>query len=295
MSKLFSQIDIETNNFCTRKCIFCPQYEDKRKEIIELPFETIKKVVDELKELNYRDNICLTGYGEPTFDKRLPEIIKYIHTELPKCYIHFYSNGDIYKTPEQYIELFKNGLGGIYLSIYDEKNRDKIINICNGVIELYGKEKIENSEQISEKPKSGMIKFFFIDKTEPFELKSFNAISNRAGNLPWLIPNPKKPLEKMCSFPFRKMAIKSSGEVIICCNDYYNRGNPGNIKNETIKNIWEGKIFTEVRRHLINKNRDIEPCRLCDNKNTYYHAPIFKEYKELIEISKVVKQRSLFE
>jgi len=301
--KLFKHLVLETNSFCTRKCIFCPKYKDERKEIVELPMETIYKIVDELKELDFNHipeaRMELTLYNEPTSDKRLPEIIKYIRESLPRIHIFFNSNGDIYKKSEQYIKLFESGLSGLELNIYDKSRKNFLTNMYYDIIKLYGKEKFNNSytpannsNWISESVKKGNVGLFLIDKTNFGELKSIHKIRNRAGNIPWLVPDVKIPIKMVCGFPFRHFIVRSNGDINLCCDDYYGKGVYENINNSSIKEIWESEKITEMRRLLLKRDRNFEPCNLCDNKATYYTHYIYRDWKELVEPE---KSRSLFE
>lgn len=281
MSKLFSKIDIEINNICTRKCIFCPKYKDERKENIELPIETIQKIVSELKELNYTGRIQLSNFNEPTTDERLPEIIEYIHDNLPKCYILFHSNGDVYKTPEQYVKLFENGLRGIQLNIYDVKNKDYLIELHDRVIEQYGEDKF-NKNTDKRFSTNSKISFFFIDETKFIsERKTTYRMQNRAGNLQWLVSNPIKPLYKMCGHPFRTMVIRSTGDVVICCEDYYNENIIGNVNTNSLTNIWMCEKIQTIRKNLLYWNRNMIPCNKCDNRRQFMFYQIYDAWKEL--------------
>jgi len=303
--KLFKHIQIETNSFCTRKCIFCPKYKDERKEIVELPMETIYKIVDELKELDFNNSsrIDLSVYNEPTFDKRLPEIIKYIRENLPKVNIFFNSNGDVYKKPEQYIKLFENGLSGLELNIYDESRREFLTNIRNETIKLYGEDKLEKhrrthiveNDNIYYKAANGHFKFVLVDKINFVELKSIHKIRNRAGNIPWLVKDIKNSLNKICSFPFKNFVIRASGDVALCCDDYYNEGLLGNVNENTLIEIWYGEKSTEYRKNLYNKNRNIYPCNKCDNGASKHVEHTYKQWKELVEEKEQPIRKSLFE
>lgn len=285
MSKLFSKIDIEINNLCTRKCIFCPKYKDERKEIIELSWESIHKIVKDLKNINYDGAIQLSNFNEPTTDKRLPEIIKYIKTELPSCYVCFHSNGDVYKTPEQYVKLFENGLQGIQLNIYDESRREFLTNIYNETKKLHGEEKFDKDLIGSNRfyfNSKKWISFILFDNTKFVEKRKGKLnIQNRAGNLEWLISNPKKPLELMCGHPFRTMTIRSTGDVVLCCEDYYSKGIIGNINNDTLSNIWMCEKIQTIRKNLLNKNRNMIPCNKCSSRRFFMLNREYDIWKEL--------------
>ncbi len=293
--KLFKHVVIETNSFCTRKCIFCPKYKDERKEIVELPMETIHKIVNELKEYGFNKvdgaRIELALYNEPTFDKRLPEIIKYIRDNLPRVHIFFNSNGDVLRTPEQYIKLFECGITGLELNIYEEKDRERLTNIYNDVRKQYGENKFneppESQNELNYVTTSlckGKVSFLLIDKVNFGSLKSIHKIRNKAGHLDWLVPNIKEPIKMVCGFPFRYFVVRSDGFVNLCCDDYYNDFKYENMNNPnvTIKSIWEGEKITEIRKRLLKRDRNFYPCDVCDNVITFRPHLIYKDWNYLV-------------
>lgn len=73
------EVKIELTNFCKRKCIHCSS-DANDKNIIELSFEDIKKIIDECSKLNVR-SIVLTG-GEATEYKDIAKVVSYIKSKI---------------------------------------------------------------------------------------------------------------------------------------------------------------------------------------------------------------------
>ena len=60
------------------------------------------------------------------------------------------------------------------------------------------------------------------------------------------------------------MTINWDGSVSVCCIDYYHRGIVGNVKADTIENIWKGELLQNVRKEHIKGNfNNISVCRDC--------------------------------
>ena len=56
------------------------------------------------------------------------------------------------------------------------------------------------------------------------------------------------------------------GKVNPCDYDYKSKLSKWNIKDSTVKSIWNSKSYNELRRmHLENQRNKIEPCARCIN------------------------------
>jgi len=65
-----------------------------------------------------------------------------------------------------------------------------------------------------------------------------------------------------CVKPWGDMAIYSDGTVGPCCNLVGRKTPIGNIKDNSIKQIWNGKAMTELRQGFINNNPN-DTCKIC--------------------------------
>ena len=62
------------------------------------------------------------------------------------------------------------------------------------------------------------------------------------------------------------MFIWYDGKVNPCDFDYKSKLAKYNIKNESVKNIWNSEYYNNLRHHHLNKLRKkIEPCARCIN------------------------------
>ncbi|MCD5397809.1 SPASM domain-containing protein, partial [candidate division NPL-UPA2 bacterium] len=54
------------------------------------------------------------------------------------------------------------------------------------------------------------------------------------------------------------------GEVSLCCLDYDGKEILGNLKNQTIKEIWQGPSLRKIRqKHLTGEFQKLGICREC--------------------------------
>ena len=71
-------------------------------------------------------------------------------------------------------------------------------------------------------------------------------------------------LKKICAFPFYTMAIHVNGDVSVCCVDWNKKATVGNIHQETLSEIWNGKALNKFRElHLSDRRKEIEGCKNC--------------------------------
>ncbi|MDR0303962.1 MAG: SPASM domain-containing protein [Chitinispirillales bacterium] len=89
-------------------------------------------------------------------------------------------------------------------------------------------------------------------------------LSNRGGSAPNK-PKLKKSNITMCPLPFLQLIIRADCGISLCCNDALGKMTLGNIKEQSIEEIWTDKrreeILTLMRFH---RRKDIELCKGCD-------------------------------
>jgi radical SAM protein with 4Fe4S-binding SPASM domain len=78
-------------------------------------------------------------------------------------------------------------------------------------------------------------------------------------------PEPKIPRSSsICTFPWYAMVICADGTVTPCPQDFWAKMNLGNVKNSSLKEIWNGKEYQNIRQSF-NKKENLMPlCKKCD-------------------------------
>lgn len=75
---------------------------------------------------------------------------------------------------------------------------------------------------------------------------------------------PAKKIKKVCPFLFYSLVIKCSGDVVACCVDWNKGTKIGNVKNESLSEIWNGQRLREFRKmHLEGRKAENKSCRNC--------------------------------
>ena len=85
-------------------------------------------------------------------------------------------------------------------------------------------------------------------------------IEGRTAALPSAEELPAKNV--YCDYPFNSLHVWASGEVTPCCT-YYGRALVlGNVKRQSLKEIWQGEKIATIRKEL--KTGNLNPtCRIC--------------------------------
>ncbi|MGD8561842.1 MAG: radical SAM protein [Desulfarculaceae bacterium] len=84
--------------------------------------------------------------------------------------------------------------------------------------------------------------------------------NHSADPTPYLPPEDRVP----CPFLFERLNIDSRGKVMVCGFDIRAVTNMGNVHDQSIAEIWQGKGFEHFRqKHLDRKGDEIPLCRDC--------------------------------
>jgi len=68
-----------------------------------------------------------------------------------------------------------------------------------------------------------------------------------------------------CGFPFAEMAVRVTGDVVLCCHDLLGESVMGNIRETSLAQIWNGPAYRELRRQMLARNPEgVHPvCQRC--------------------------------
>lgn len=168
--KNIKNIEIELFSYCNRKCLWCPNQIIDRNINKEIDIEIFEKIIQELKENNYKGNIILSRYNEPfSYIKNLKERVNYIRSNLDANII-VNTNGDYLSK----INITNLNIDQLLVMDYDniglEKCIKKLIDIGAKTIEI-------NNDYIYANFKNIKIYYYY-------NWKEKNTIYNCGGYLP---------------------------------------------------------------------------------------------------------------
>ena len=252
-------IELSLIDVCNRTCSFCPKSDPKvaPDTYQEMSRLLIEKLVSELKKIKYRGAIALCGYGEPLLHKD----ILYITKKLSQvASVEIVTNGDVL-TSKMLRNLYSAKASRVLISMYDGPEQVKKF-----------KKIIKNSKVPSDLI---ILRDRWYDKDNNFGVK----LTNRTGTIK--IGNQvNNSLHTTCFYPSYQFLIDWNGDVFLCPQDWQRRITMGNIMQESIFNIWAGKIMSRYRKELLKGKRNLSPCNLCNTQGTllgHNHAQIWRK------------------
>ena len=87
-----------------------------------------------------------------------------------------------------------------------------------------------------------------------------------------------------CFYPTYQFLIDWNGNVYLCPQDWQRKVSMGNIMQETIFEIWNGKTITSYRKNLLSGKRCSGPCKSCNADGTLLGKNHAKAWKEIYKI-----------
>lgn len=223
--------------------------------------------------------LVLHGYGDPLLDKQLAERIRKLSE---KGFATYFScnpaNIDIKKN----LEMFENGLDYIKYSIesVDDFLHKKIRGNASNFSASYQKiirlleEKAKHNYKTTivitmldlkrqdQQHDFQKLKRAFEDFDVYIYLKSqdqqwYQDKNEGTNSIHW---------QEFCQFPWSSMTIKSNGEAAMCVEDFNNEIILGDVRKESLLNIWNGEKYARLRRDHFELNSGIKCTQQCDMK-----------------------------
>lgn len=234
---MFRAVELEVNSMCNRRCGYCPN-SFARRPTGYMPRELFTKIVDELGAMEFDGRISFHFYGEPLLDKRLPDFVAYAKEKAPRAYAEIYSNGDFLTLPVLR-DYLARGLDNFLVTQHDDAMPENLQRI--------------RDEGTPEENERLVIRF----------ARDRNLI-NRSGLIEHLT-RLKEPLRTACTWPLSIMVVTHEGNVVLCCNDYFETEVVGNVAKDTLAAVWTGERFTRFRAALARGDRAVSKlCAECD-------------------------------
>ncbi len=278
---------IDPSNVCNFKCNFCAiQYKKEelpfRKQFMDI--ELFKKIIDDLTQFPERLKVLrVNGQGEPLLNPNLPDMIRYAKEKKVADFVELITNGSKL-CPCLNQKLIDSGIDRIRISI-EALDSEGYKDICGANIEF--SELLSNIKDLhdrsgkceiyckivdvavpTEADKNRFFELFgeicdrfFIDNVIPLwsdfdELEMNSSVTGVHGQA---VRNVN-----VCPFPFYSLIINPDGEVTVCCADWKRKLIVGDLKTESMKEIWNGKKLRDFWIAMLEgKKNCFEMCRKC--------------------------------
>lgn len=307
-------INVDPADACNFECKFCPTGDrDLMKEVGRplrlMDFELFKKIVDDICEFEKPIKVLrLYKDGEPMLNPRFTDMIKYAKEKGCAERIDTTSNASLLN-PKKNQEILDAGLDRINISIegvsaeqYKEFsnyriNMDKFVE---NIAHLYRlKTEQNNPLEIVAKITGDHLKpedkklFFdtYRDITDScyvehvmgcwpeFELRDGAEVNQEQG-----IYGQEIKEVSVCPYVFYSFSINSDGFVSLCFLDWAKRLGIGDVRNESVKDVWQGD---KLRRYQImfleHKRKNHSFCKDCGQMSHGMPDNIDEHAEEILE------------
>jgi radical SAM protein with 4Fe4S-binding SPASM domain len=68
---------------------------------------------------------------------------------------------------------------------------------------------------------------------------------------------------KRCFDPIHAASVVYSGDVVLCCEDYFGNYKYGNVNSEKLIDIWNKEEFRRVRKECSKGIYNLDICKKC--------------------------------
>ncbi len=261
--KLPSVYIIEVTNRCNAKCVMCPN--GRQLEFGDIDISLIQAIMPQISlSAKY---IQLYFMGEPTLHPSLLEIVKTIRSKS-KAIIELSTNLSVYESFGQWYELLLSGIDkllccvdGVNINEYSELRKGidyskvlsniKLLSSIKNKYNINVEVIIKSISSIYNKSNYADIKTFW--ERYPGVIYRQTWMNTWAGSMPELYgiagelsPNYLKD-RIPCAELWNKLLIRWNGDVVICCHDWSSQYIIGNVKNNSIYDIWNSCGYNDMR------------------------------------------------
>ena len=268
---------IEPVSSCNIRCIMCFQVDEsfsKNKDFMGImDFDLFKKVIDDAVDIGIQA-VTFSGRGEPTLNPRFGDMLEYCKDKFFEIKVN--TNATRLKEDLMH-KIIQSGVTDLVFSIDSyEKDEYESIRVLGKFDEVQSNikkfKKINDSYtnsrcstrvsgvKINQKQNIGKFTEYWKDYVDHVVMVE---MSER-----WdTYYNPtEKAGKKPCDFLWGEMYVWFDGKCNPCDVDYKSELAVGNMKENSIKEIWNGDLYKKLREHHKSGERDkCYPCDHCSN------------------------------
>lgn len=283
-------IFIDPSSACNFKCSFCMN--SKIKQPTTMNMTLFKKLIDDLDEFESPvKTIRLYGFGEPMLNKNFCDMVRYAKASKKVLEVDTTTNGS-YLTKEMIDNLIDSGIDRINISIeatntdsyrkFTNKQNVDFENIVESVSRLYKAKKNTTifakicGDYLTQEEKV-LFRNIFEPITDGCDIEHTmncwrDTVVENVNQVVGIYGQPLKEV-MVCPYVFYSFFIHSDGIASACFLDWNKKLVIGDAKNESLKSLWEDKLFWSLRKIMINKDRKNHPI-CCDCNQLVAGMPV---------------------
>jgi Iron-sulfur cluster-binding domain/Radical SAM superfamily len=239
-----------------------------------MPMPLFKKIIDEAVTIDRLDHYTLTGLGETLLDRHIVERIKYVRSKHKNVMLDLYTNGS-FLTPKMSDALRDAGLSILYVSlnaVRAEQRKaimrvddfDKVCDYIDYAIAHAGDMKIIVKAVVSKD-------LLEVGDTEDFQ-KRWGGDWNKGGHaymhLEGNWAGAQWPMRiaptRACPRALNEFMVLWDGRVSLCCFDGAGEVIFGDLKNQTIREVFASEKAQYYRlAHVEGRRSELPLCNVC--------------------------------
>ena len=269
---------VETSTMCNLECVMCPNKDLPDDEVSVMDLALFEKIVDEAS--GFAQDLYLHHRGEPFINPQLFSMIRY--AEEAGLRTRFHTNGTMLtsgrtaKLLEAAPSMVSFSVDGFSKGPYERIRQGAAFEKTIGNIVFLAKQKraakLKKPYIIVER-----IKFKTPDPEENAEsiaaMKKYlldNGVDEviEKDEYEWATEdttaNTSPDHGNCCTFPWYAMVICADGTVTPCPQDFWAKMVMGNARTASLREIWNGDAYHELRRGFRENIDSLPLCRKCD-------------------------------
>jgi len=289
-------INVDPTDMCNFQCKFCPTGD---RELMKntsgrnygsMDINLFKKIVDDICEFEKPIKVLrLYKDGEPTINPNFVEMIRYAKEKKCSERIDTTTNGSRL-SPTKNLEIIDAGLDRINISI-EGVNANQYKDFANFKIDFKmlvehirhfyeNRKQCEviikiNGDTLSEEDKDNFYELFG-DIADGVYIEHIMAcwpefdLNGVEVNQQFGIYGQEIKEVQVCPYVFYSFSINSDGTVSTCFLDWSRKLLIGDVKSESVKDMWKGKKLLNYQKMFLNKKRKMHP--ICGNCGQMSHG-----------------------
>ena len=268
-------LQIEPSSICNFRCVFCFETDKsftnkKAGHMGTMKFEVFKEIIDEINgKIQF---VTLASRGEPFVSKEINRMLEYTSGKFLNLKIN--TNASLLNEEKIHAILSSNVKTMVFSADAADSNLYKKLRV-NGSLEKTISN-IKLFKNIKEKHYSSNKIITRVSGVKFSKEQNFESMNKLWGELvdqvafvdynPWENSYEKQSngLQTPCSDLWRRMFIWWDGKANPCDVDYKSILSIGNIKNSSVKGLWNSEAYNQLRKKHLSKGRQsLKPCNSC--------------------------------
>ena len=267
---------IEPISACNLRCVMCFQIDESfssDKDFMgRMDLDLFKKVVDEA-QMNGTKAITLASRGEPTLHPKLDDMLDYCSGKFFELKV----NTNATKLTEKLShKILQTGVTDVVFSVdsyrKDDYEKIRVRGIFETVLDNIKRFKKIRDEFYPDSKCATRVSGVRGDKN--FDMEAFKKFWEEYVDHVVMVEMENRwdtyhnPLEigaeSPCEYLWERMYVWYDGKCNPCDADYKSELKLGSIKENSLKEIWHSKRFSDIReKHIKNQRNECFPCDRC--------------------------------